>query len=266
VNDGRIRLEIHDNVAELVFNTPSTYNSLDIAMMSDFSERVVSLGSDKKICGIIITGSGKSFCCGGDLRWISGFEAGPSAAVLELSRLFHRGITEIHKMSKPVVAAINGVAAGGGFSLALACDFRVMAKTATLKLGYTSNGLSIDGGGTTTLPRIVGVAKALEIAAFDRPMTAEEAFDLGMVTRVVEDKDVMGEARELVRNVLQKPLYSYGWSKRLMNESFDNSFELQLEKERDALSSCASNENGIEGIRAFIEKRKPNFNKKIQSQ
>jgi len=158
-----------------------------------------------------------------------------------------------------VAAAIHGVAAGGGFSLALACDFRVIEASALLRQAYTSNGLSIDGGGTFTLPRLVGMARALEIAAFDTPISAEQALSWGLVTEVVEDGQALARAMNLVEEITKGALFSFAASKKLINESFNTSFETQLEKEREALSLCAEHPHGREGIAAFTEKRKPVF-------
>jgi 2-(1,2-epoxy-1,2-dihydrophenyl)acetyl-CoA isomerase len=166
---------------------------------------------------------------------------------------------EIRRMPKPVVAAINGLAAGGGFSMALACDFRVMEASAVLRQAYTSNGLSIDGGGTFTLPRLVGFARALEIAAFDRPIEAEKAYSWGLVTEVVENGEGVKRAIELIEEMRKGSLSSFAASKKLMTDSFNTAFEAHLEKERDLLSWCAGQPNGREGIAAFLEKRKPVF-------
>ena len=165
-------------------------------------------------------------------------------------------------MNKPVIAAINGIAAGGGFSLALACDFRVMAKSATLRQGFTSNGLSMDGGGTFSLPRMVGLSRALEIAAFDKPISSEQALSWGLITRISEDGKAVEEAEKIVREILQGSLSSFGRSKQLLTDSLNSSFEAQLQRERKGLASCAAHADGQEGLRAFIEKRQPEFNKR----
>eukprot|EP00362_Geleiidae_sp_MMETSP1317_P002483 CAMPEP_0201282618 /NCGR_PEP_ID=MMETSP1317-20130820/6163_1 /ASSEMBLY_ACC=CAM_ASM_000770 /TAXON_ID=187299 /ORGANISM="Undescribed Undescribed, Strain Undescribed" /LENGTH=162 /DNA_ID=CAMNT_0047595891 /DNA_START=314 /DNA_END=802 /DNA_ORIENTATION=+ len=162
-------------------------------------------------------------------------------------------------MPKPVIAAINGAAAGGGFSLALACDFRIIAKSAVLKQAYTSNGLSIDGGGTFMLPRIVGLARALEIVAFDKPIFSEQALSLGLVTKIVKDEEVLVQAVNMANELMERSLNSFAWSKKLLTDSFDTPFEVQLEKERMGLSICAGHPDGQEGIKAFVERRKPKF-------
>ena len=162
-------------------------------------------------------------------------------------------------MGKPVVAAINGIAAGGGFSLALACDFRVMAESTVLRQAYTASGLSIDGGGTFALPRLVGLARALEIAAFDQPISSAQALAWGLVTKVVPDDTVIDEALSMLQGLAKSALHSFAWSKKLLTESLNNTLETQLELERQGISDCARHPNGQEGIKAFIEKRKPVF-------
>src|SRR5208283_2451876 len=131
-----------------------------------------------------------------------------------------------------------GAAAGKGFSLALAYDFRVMAKSTFLRQAYTSRGLNIDGGGSFVLPRLVGLGRALEIMAFDRPISSEQAMAWGLVTKVVEDEDVIKEATEMARELASGSAASFGWSKRLLTDSFDSSLETQLEREREGLSAC----------------------------
>jgi 2-(1,2-epoxy-1,2-dihydrophenyl)acetyl-CoA isomerase len=227
----------------------------------------------------MITGQGKAFCAGGDLKWISRQTAdrqtadhqaadrqtadqqmGDAGATLHrLAPQFHIAITEIRRMAKPVVAAINGIAAGGGFSLALACDFRVMAESAVLRQAYTSSGLSIDGGGTFALPRLVGLARALEIAAFDQPISSSRALEWGLVTRVVPDDKVLYESLSMLEGLARSALHSFAWSKRLLTDSLNHTLETQLELERQGISDCAHHPNGQEGIKAFVEKRKPAF-------
>jgi 2-(1,2-epoxy-1,2-dihydrophenyl)acetyl-CoA isomerase len=189
-----IEVKHHENIAEVSLNRPETYNAFNVEMVSQLVNHLMTLAKDEGIRGIVIAGKGKAFCAGGDLKFVveSPDSAGP--AFHRLAAQFHLAIVEIRRMQKPVVAAIHGAAAGGGFSLSLACDLRVMEASARLIQAYTSNGLCIDGGGTFTLPRIVGLARALEITAFDNPISAEQALEWGMVTKVVEDGKALEEA------------------------------------------------------------------------
>ena len=144
-------------------------------------------------------------------------------------------------------------------SLILACDFRVMGESATLRQAYTSSGLSIDGGGSFALPRLVGLARAMEILAFDRPISAAQALEWGLITKVVPDDQVLNIALATLTTITQGALHSFAWSKKLLTDSFNNTLETQLELERQGISDCAGHPNGQEGIRAFLEKRKPSF-------
>ncbi|MBI4761150.1 MAG: enoyl-CoA hydratase/isomerase family protein [Chloroflexota bacterium] len=254
-----VLVQQHGVILEITLNRPEAYNAFDLEMVTALSEAMAVAATDNNIKGVLLTGAGKAFCAGGDLKWISQQAEAGGAVLHRLAPQFHIAIIEIRRMAKPVVAAINGVAAGGGFSLALACDFRVMAETAILKQGYTSNGLSIDGGGTFALPRLVGLARALEIAAFDEPISAAKAREWGLVTKVAPESEVRKEALAMLERLSQTALHSFGWSKRLFLESFHNTLETQLELERQGISACAAHPNGQEGLRAFAEKRKPLF-------
>lgn len=258
MNDS-ILTQLHENILEIAINRPEAYNALNLDVMVMLSDALASAATDAAIKGVMLTGTGKAFCSGGDLKWISQQVADAGATLHRLAPQFHIAITEIRRMGKPVVAAINGIAAGGGFSLALACDFRVMAESAVLRQAYTSSGLSIDGGGTFALPRLVGLARALEIAAFDKPLPSAQALAWGLVTQVVPDDKVVEESLSMLHGLAKSALHSFAWSKRLLNESLNNTLETQLELERQGISDCARHPNGQEGITAFVEKRKPVF-------
>lgn len=254
-----ILTQVHGPILEIILNRPEAYNALNLEMMVALSESLASAATNDSVKGILLTGAGKAFCAGGDLKWISQQTDEAGSTLHRLAPQFHIAITEIRKMGKPVVAAINGIAAGGGFSLALACDFRVMAESAVLRQAYTSSGLSIDGGGTFALPRLVGLARALEIAAFDQPISSSKALDWGLVTKVVADAEVQKEASAMLEGLARSATNSFAWSKRLLSESFANTLETQLELERQGISACARHPQGQEGIQAFVEKRTPVF-------
>ena len=255
-----INLQKMAGTAVVTLNSPKSYNAFNLEMIQHLAERLTELAMDQSVKAVVITGQGKVFCAGGDLKWVAGFGRSYGEAFHELAARYHQAILEMRRMPKPVVAAINGLAAGGGFSMALAFDFRIMEASAVLRQAYTGNGLSIDGGGTFTLPRIVGLARAMEIAGFDRPIDSATAESWGLVTEVVEDGQASKRAIEILEQMKKGSLSSFAASKKLINDSFDTSFETQLEKEREALSWCADHPNGNEGISAFLEKRKPIFN------
>ena len=254
-----VEVRQHDNCVEIALNRPEAYNAFNLEMVAQLTDRIMDAATDNGVKGVVIAGHGKAFCAGGDLKYALDFPDGAPAGFHRLAGQFHLAVTEIRRMPKPIVAAIHGAAAGGGFSMALACDFRVMEKTARLIQAYTSNGLCIDGGGTFTLPRIVGLARALEIAAFDEPISAEQALNWGMVTKVVENGQALSEALSLVQKLSQRSVNSLGWTKKLFTDSFSSTFESQIERERVGMCDCARHPDGKEGLKAFSEKRKPVF-------
>jgi 2-(1,2-epoxy-1,2-dihydrophenyl)acetyl-CoA isomerase len=258
MNDS-VLIQQHGSVLQISLNRPEAYNALNLHIMTRLAETLGSAAADRAVKGILITGNGKAFCAGGDLKWIHQQNEEAGSVLYRLAPQFHLSITEIRRMRKPVVAAINGIAAGGGFSLALACDFRVMAESALLRQAYTSSGLSIDGGGSFALPRLVGLARAMEIMAFDDPIPAAQALAWGLVTKVASDDMVLPEAFALLDRLGRGSLHSFAWSKRLMTVSFENTLETQLELERQGISECGAHADGQEGIRAFVEKRRPAF-------
>lgn len=257
--DNLIEINVSQRIAELTLNKPKAFNSFDLELMGELANKLIGLATDDEVKGVIITGKGKAFCAGGDLSWVSQYSKSYQSSFHTLADRFHTAILEIRRMKKPVVAAINGTAAGGGFSLALACDFRVMEKSAVMKQAYTSNGLCIDGGGTFTLPKLVGMAKALEIAAFDDLIDSEKAIGWGLITKISEDGKSLEDSRELIFKIFKRSVHSFGMVKNMVNDSFNSSLEAILEKEREGLGLCGNHPDGIEGINAFLEKRKPVF-------
>lgn len=254
-----VKVSLDNRIALVTLNRPGAYNALDLELTDSFASTMCALATDDGVRGIVITGEGKGFCAGGDLKWVSSFPDGPTAAFHQLAARLHLSVTEIRRMAKPVIAAVNGPAAGAGFTLALACDFRVMDESAFFRQAYTSSGLCIDGGGTFTLPRMVGLARSLEIAAFDEPISAPNALEWGLVTRVCEEGRCVSEATAMALQIAGGSLHSFGLAKKLLTDSFETPFEAQIEREREGLCECGGHPEGLEGLAAFVEKRKPDF-------
>jgi 2-(1,2-epoxy-1,2-dihydrophenyl)acetyl-CoA isomerase len=254
-----VRIAIREAVASLVLDRAPVYNALDLATMERLAQALAALGADPAVRAVVIGGAGRAFCAGGDLAWVAAFPEGAAAAFHELATRFHRAITEIRRMPTPVIAAIDGPAAGGGFSLALACDFRVMAASAVLKQAYTASGLCFDGGASHALPRLVGLARAPEIAAFDPAISAAQALSWGLVTRVAGDGEALAAALQLARELTDRSGTAFAACKALLTEAFEAPLASQLDRERAALSRCAGLPDGREGLAAFLEKRAPHF-------
>lgn len=254
-----IKIRREGPVVKVILDRPELYNAFDLSMAKSFGAHMASLAEDESVRGIIITGEGKAFCAGGDLKWATKHQKGSPASLNQLAGRFHQAILEIRRMAKPVIAAINGVAAGGGFSLALGCDFRVMATSAILQQGFTSRGLSIDSGGTFALARLIGFARAMEVAGFDRPIPSDQAWAWGLVTKVVEDDRVVDAAVDMAQELARNSMHAYGWTKQLLTDAFNTPLEAHLERERAGIAACAAHPDGQEGLQAFLDKRKPQF-------
>lgn len=254
-----IEIENHGPIREVAMNRPRSLNALNLGLMTELADAMTDAAADGAVRTVLLTGRGRAFCAGGDLRWAVEYCDDPGTSLHVLAAQLNRLVVEIRSMPKPVIAAVQGAAAGAGFMLALACDFRVMEKSAFFQQAYTSNGLCIDGGGTFSLPRLVGMARALEIAAFDERIPAEKAHQWGLVTRLTEDGTVRDTAFAMAQVLAGRSLQSFGCCKELFNRAFERSFEEQAEWERRCLVACARHADGREGLRAFLEKRPPQF-------
>jgi 2-(1,2-epoxy-1,2-dihydrophenyl)acetyl-CoA isomerase len=246
-------------VATVLLDRPRGRNAFDLDMAELLARQLETVAAAERARAVVLAGAGGAFCAGGDLKWAAGHPDGPPAAFRELAGRFHQAILEIRRMPKPVIAAVEGVAAGGGFSLALACDFRVMARSALLRQAYTASGLGIDGGGTWTLPRLLGLARALEVTAFDRPISAEQALAWGLVTSVADDGEALAAAVAMGRGLATRSLHAFALCKRLLSDSFETGLETQLDRERDGIAASAAHPDGQEGIQAFLAKRTPSY-------
>jgi 2-(1,2-epoxy-1,2-dihydrophenyl)acetyl-CoA isomerase len=244
----------------LTLNRPEVLNAIDGAMVTALQSALTEAAEDKSIRAVILTGSGRGFCAGGDLRFaLAANPEQPGDSFLALTDALHPCIELIRTMDKPVIAAINGPAAGAGLFLALACDLRVMASNAYLKQSNTSYGLSLPAGGTFLLPRLVGMGRALEIVMLDEPISARRAFELGLVTQVTPAFELLDRAAALAARAAQMPVETLGRVKRLMNQALVTPLADQLAHEQVELAASANSSEGREGIVAFLEKRRPDF-------
>lgn len=252
--------ERQDGILHLTLNRPAVLNAIDLPLAQALHHHLSEASRDHTVRAILMTGAGKAFCAGGDLRFaVAANPHRPGDSFLALTEILHSTIELIRTMAKPVIAAINGPAAGAGLFLALACDLRLMAQSAYLKQSNTSYGLSIPAGGSFLLPRLVGLARALEIALLDEPIPAEQALALGLVHRVVADEQLQTASQALAQRAAAMPLDVIGRVKRLFNSSFAASLAEQLTRERRAIADSADAPEGREGISAFLQKRRPDF-------
>lgn len=247
-------------ILTITLNRPAVLNAIDMEMAEALREQLKRAATNSDIRALMISGKGRAFCAGGDLKFaLQAHPEQPGNSFLALTTVLHECVELIRSMDKPVVAAINGPAAGAGLFLALACDLRIMSNHAYLKQSNTSYGLSLPAGGTFFLPRLLGMGRALEMVMLDQPMDAYTAQRMGMVTKVVPDVSLKVEAELMAFQLTQRPIKALGKVKRLMNESFDRNLNEQLAAEQEAIVESANHAEGREGLAAFVEKRKTEF-------
>jgi 2-(1,2-epoxy-1,2-dihydrophenyl)acetyl-CoA isomerase len=253
-----VDVQVSDRIARLTLNRPETGNALNLELTTALREAAEGLrGSD--VGAVILSGAGKAFCVGGDLRWMrdAGDEVGD--AVLRLASQFHGGIEALTALDAPVISAVRGAAAGGGMSLAIAGDIVLAAESARFTMAYTAIGFPPDGGSSWTLPRLVGLRRATELLLLNERLDAARAHELGLVTRVVADDALDAEAEALARRLADGPATAHGAVKRLLRESATRGFAEQMSEEARTISALAAAPDGREGVAAFLEKRAPRF-------
>ena len=254
-----IILEVRENVAHLTLNRPESANALNEALARDLLHASLQCNSDPAVRAVLITGAGRFFCAGGDLK---GFHAQGEKLpyhLKEVTTYLHGAVSRFSRGDAPLVAAVNGAAAGAGISLACACDIVIAAESAPFTMAYTKAGLTPDGSSTYFLPRKVGLARALELTLTNRVLSAAEAQEWGIVTRVVPDADLLSEATALAEGLAQGPTVAFGAARRLLHSGLVETLETQMELETQAIARMSVTDDGREGIEAFLEKRRPTF-------
>lgn len=254
----RIRFELRHGVAHLTLDHPEA-NAIDRELARELMAATLRCDDDPEVRAVLVTGAGRMFCAGGDLRSFSGVGKELPSHLKEVTTYLHAAISRMARMDAPVVAAVNGPAAGAGMSLACACDLVIAAESAVFNLAYTRAGLAPDGSSTFFLSRHVGLRRALELALTNRTLTAEEAVAWGIATRVVPDGKLVAEAEALARELAAGPTRAYGATKRLLREGTTGTLETQMELESRAIAEMSQTRDGREGVAAFLEKRAPRF-------
>jgi 2-(1,2-epoxy-1,2-dihydrophenyl)acetyl-CoA isomerase len=252
-----LRYEVADAVATLTLDRPEARNALDATLKRELLGAIRAAGRDRAVRALILTGAGAAFSAGQDLREASGPDAPPLSTVLR--ETYNPLILAMRRLDKPIVAAVNGVAAGAGLALALACDLRVAADTASFVLAFGRVGLVPDSGTTWFLPRLVGPARAAELALVGDPVTAGDAERWGLVNRVVPAADVLHEAHAIAARLATGAPLALALTKRALNRSFDATLEAQLEDEASLQGVAGRSADHREGVAAFLEKRPPRF-------
>lgn len=253
-----VRLEIRERVAHLTLTRGDAANTMNLQFGREFSAAAAAVARDPSVRAVLLSGEGKNFCFGGDLRAMVAAGAEVGAYLTELTTDVHAGMTELARMHAPVVAAVQGTAAGAGLGLVLAADLAIAGKSTKFAASYTAVGLTPDAGCTFSLPRAVGCKRAMELFLTNRVLDAQQALDWGLVNQVVEDDQVAETAAALAARLAQGPTGAFGAVKRLLAESAPG-WETQLARESRSIAARGETAEGREGIAAFLEKRPPKF-------
>jgi 2-(1,2-epoxy-1,2-dihydrophenyl)acetyl-CoA isomerase len=258
-NEKPVLFEVRDNVAYVTLNRPQAGNSLDLEMAKELMAVALRCESDKSVRAVLLRGAGNNFCLGGNVK-IFHAQVELESYLREITSYLHLAVSRFARLDAPVIAAVQGAAAGGGFSLAILCDLVLAADSATFLMAYTKIGMAPDGGSTYFLPRLVGFKRAMELTLTNRVLSAREACEWGLVTEVVAAEKLAARAEELARSLAQGPTGAFGAAKRLLHSGWNQSLETQMELESKAIAETGGTADGKEGIRAFVEKRKAKFN------
>jgi 2-(1,2-epoxy-1,2-dihydrophenyl)acetyl-CoA isomerase len=244
-------------VLTLKLNRPQKFNSFNREMALALQAALHEAGLDIAVRAIVLTGEGKAFCAGQDLEEVVSPDGPPLPTIVK--EHYNKIILAIRNLEKPVIAAVNGVAAGAGANIALACDVIIAKKSASFIQAFSKIGLIPDSAGTFFLPRIIGAQKAMALMLTGDKVSAEEAEKMNMIYKAIDDETFDAEIMDFALKVAQMPTYGLGLTKRALNQSFTNNLEQQLELEGELQTKAGNSYDFKEGVTAFLEKRAPKF-------
>jgi 2-(1,2-epoxy-1,2-dihydrophenyl)acetyl-CoA isomerase len=250
---------VTENVATITLNRPDAMNAMSPLMAKELHQVALAVDERADVRAVILTGSGKMFCAGGDLSAFAAAGEGARRLLMEMTGDLHMALSRLARNSAPVIAAVNGTAAGAGFSLVMAADLAVASNKAVFTMAYTNAGLSPDGSSTYYMPRKIGDRRTRELMLTNRLLNAEEALAWGVVNSVVEPSELAAAAQKLAAKIAAGPTQAFGQVKALLDGSFDHSLETQMELEARAIAGLVNTPDGQEGLHAFLDKRKPEF-------
>jgi len=256
-----VRVSRDGAVATLTLDRPQAMNALDDDAKVALRDRLQELGADQSVRAVVLTGAGeRAFCTGQDLKeHIALLQAGDPAPLRTVAEHYNPTVLAIATMPKPVIAAVNGMAAGAGASLAFAADFRIAASRAVFLLAFARIGLSVDTGSSWTLPRLVGHAKATELAMLAEPLSAAEALTIGLVTEVVPDEELAGRASALAQRLAAGPTVAYGAIKAALHFSAGVDLPTALNREGDLMATTGASQDHKDAVAAFVAKEQASF-------
>ena len=255
-----INFKIENDIAYIELYRPKQYNSLNQTMADDLFKVSLECDDNPKIRSVLMTGSGEdAFCAGGDVNSFYKYGNKTSSHLKEVTTTLHGAISRLSRMNAPLIVAVNGVAASAGFSFVGFADMAIASTNATFVSAYSKIGLTPDGSSTYFLPRIIGTRRYTELILTNRVLSANEALDWGLINKVVDFKDLKDEANNLAKKLASGPTLAFGKLKNLVNNSFLDSLEGQMEYEARMISDSAKTKDGMNGIDAFVNKKKVSF-------
>lgn len=258
-----VLLDRRDGVATVTLNRPAALNAMDVPMAERLIEILQEIGQDSGTRAVVLAGAGRAFLAGGDINTMVGLSEEPAAARQRafetIVRAFNPIALLLRRIPQPVIAKVNGAAAGYGLTLVMACDLAIASEAASFSLAYSKIGTTPDGGASWLLPRAVGMKKAAELALFGDRIDAAEALALGLVNRVVPATELDQAVEAMAQRLASGPIIAHAGIKRLLTASETSAFESQLEAEAESFGRCAATEDFAGAVQAFMAKRQPEF-------
>jgi 2-(1,2-epoxy-1,2-dihydrophenyl)acetyl-CoA isomerase len=254
-----ILFDVRDGVAHLTLNRPDAANALNLELSQELYDAMLRCDEDPAVRAVLLAGSGKMFCAGGDLKTFAARKTDLPAHLKLLTHYIHGAISLMARMDPPVISAVNGTVAGGGLGLVFGADLVIAAESARFTMAYTRAALSPDASTSFFLPQLVGLRRALDLALTNRVLSAREAMEWGIVNRVVPDAELPAAAQKLAAELAAGATAAFGAAKRLLRDSFNDTLETHLQAEARAIAGRSGTAEAREGIAAFLEKRAPRF-------
>jgi 2-(1,2-epoxy-1,2-dihydrophenyl)acetyl-CoA isomerase len=254
-----VTVERAQQVATITLDRADALNAFDLAMGREIFQAAIEVDEDPEVRCVVVTGAGRAFCAGGDVREFVDSLPRIGAHVKEITTYLHGAVSRLCRADKPVIMAVNGIAAGGGLALALAGDLVIAAESARFSMAYSRIGATPDGSSSYFLPRLIGLRRAMELYLTNRTLSAKEAVEWGLITRAVPDAELRSVVDRLARELAQGPTKAFGGAKRLFHQSTTESLETQMELEAQAIARSGRTADFHDGVTAFAGKKTPAF-------
>lgn len=254
-----ILLDVKNNVARITLNRPEVKNAVNVELARDMMYAALQCSEDSNVRAVLLSGNGDTFCAGGDVKSFATQGDNLPAFLKEAAAYVNAAMLQFAKMDAPLVTAVHGAAAGFGMSVACAGDITLASESCRFAMAYATVGLTPDGSASYSIPRLIGLKRALDLALTGRVLSAREAYEWGMVTRVVPDSELMNEAEKVAIKLASGPTMAFGAAKKLLHEGWTRSMADQVEFERHTIADMGRTEDARVAIAAFVEKQKPEF-------